>query len=328
MTEQIAPAEVSPAPQWIPGECVQCSDIQPLVVDERVRALVEANVSWGVKGKVNALLAEDARQHTVESFNTAITGIAEATRKQNNAVWLELRYVDQINATGETDTLTKTRQVAIIAAAIAENSLAKGTVLNNGNRTEGVNFDKGLDLGAQATIRFRQAAANLIQAENYATAHLGEIIGGRVLSQADVRQLRSCRDAIEMRLEAIYGDHTIIGADGAFSRVRRLFDSTDYMEMQNHQKFASNVTSKARLVDRIAPNDPAFQGKVLRDAALVNLAAADYQMDRGRGDGAKHSFDAAVEFLETARKVDPNHAPGDLRSMQMIVEQLKQRGLK
>jgi hypothetical protein len=37
---------------------------------------------------------------------------------------------------------------------------------------------------------------------------------------------------------------------------------------------------------------------------------------------------AAFQVMEAAKKFDPNHAPGDIKSMEIIAEQLKQRGLK
>ena len=293
---------------------------RPLMVSDGVRQVIERGSTRGLEPRVNGLLEADQRQQSPTSFDTAVTGVAEASKKDEP--WLRLKLVDQINATGDTDTLQRYRQVAILSAALAENMLYGGTELDpRDNRRDAINFAKDLDLGGQATLAFRTAAGNLIEAERYAEAHKGEVIGGRKLTDRDVTDLRASRQAIEARLETIYGDHQIMGKDGAFAKFRATLD-TDPGVIAD---FIARLRVKPNSINEA---DTAFRGKLGRDLALCLLAATDERMDKGDGASAAALFKQAKGYLEAAQKVDPGHAPGDIKSMNMIVEQLKLRGLK
>lgn len=301
-----APGEVNDAPR-------------PFVISEQVRQMIEKATPRAVDPTVTGLLDSDARARTPQSFDTAVTGVAEATRK--NYPYLQLKLSDQMNSTGETDTIQRYRQVAILSAAMGENMLYEGTRFDMQLKTPPIKFAKDLDLGGHATSFFRTAAGNLLEAERYAEAHQGETINGRKVSDLDVAVLKASREAIEARLETIYGDHQILGKDGAFAKFRATLDT----DPEAATKF---VIRLQRASDMSNPADTAYQGKLARDHALCLLAATDQKMDKGDGRSAAVLFTQAKQYLEAAQKIDPAHAPGDIKSLTMIVEQLKLRGLK
>lgn len=316
--EVAEPAAKTPQPQWREASEYQPDVPHVPVISDSVRRIVTNNASWGVPGKVAGLLDKDAGGGTQRTFDEAVMGIAEATRGEKNTKWLQLALWDKAQSTGDLDMVSKLRQVGILSTALGENQLADGTRYDPTKPSK--SFGKDLDLGGGAAGFFRQAMGSLSSAEEYVQGHLGQTVNGKTLTKTDATQLTASREALAARLEKIYGDHQIIGKDGAFARFREFLD-TDY---ESAVKFMLNLKMKA---DRQS-GDPAFQGKLYRDAALCCLAATDMKMDKGDGLDAKLAFGTAVRMLESAKKLDPNHAQGDIASLEMIVSQLRQRGLK
>lgn len=307
-------AEITP--QWKP---VDDAPYVPVIRDE-IRDLVNSKVSWGVPGKVDNWLDKDAAGRNHNTFEAAVAGISEATRSDTNSTWLELKLWDTLRATGDIDMIQKYRNISILTAALGENRLTAGTRYDR--EKPAIAFAKDLDLGGIAATTFRTSLQNLSSAQRYVAAHQGETINNKYFSPALQRELEASHEGVTERLDKIYGDHQILGKDGAFTKFREFLEK----EPMHALKFLETLN---RSCDRISHGtDTAFQGKMYRDAALCYLAGADLHMDRGDGAGAQSSFRKAVEYLETAKAVDPQHGKGDVASLEIIVQQLRQLGLK
>ncbi len=306
-------AEITP--QWKPVD----APYVPVIRDD-IRNVVNNNVSRGVPGKVENLLDKDAAGRNHNTFEAAVAGVSEATRGEKSSSWLELKLWDTLRATGDIDMIQKYRNISILTAALGENRLAEGTKYDRDKPA--ISFGKDLDLGGVAATSFLTAQLNLSSAEKYVAAHQGETINNKYFSPALVRELQTSREAVGERLDKIYGDHQILGKDGAFARFRAFLDNDEAAGAKFSAALGMSVDRSLR------GSDPVFQAKMCRDAALCYLAATDRKMDRGDGGGAQSIFRKAVEHLEQAKKLDPNHGKGDVASLEIIVQQLKQRGLK
>lgn len=263
-----------------------------------VARLTGLDSSVGAELRDNSINAFSHDQLTASksSFENAVSK-AVALGKENEAA-LELQMRDWLSKQSSTNVATHMRGTAAIAAGLGQFRLEEGSRLDLNSHADkksrilkGYNFD----FGGEATTWLRMSAGSLAALQQFAQTNKGKTVDGVTMDDAYIAQLKAHQTKVEQQLDLIYGKH----------------DLKDIFKVLKEQARVNSGDMQQALVrmkgqfDVISSRDTRFVAKSARDLAIGYLAEAAYMAERNNGEQARIMFQAASQYLNMSKQLDP-----------------------
>lgn len=230
------------------------------------------------------------------------------------------------------DKLQGFRDIAILATAMGENRLDKGTRILRENKPTYALEGYGLDLGGDALMYLKMAKEQGVDKAKQMTQSLIKDNPDGNYNASEIADLDKFGRRIDASIDKIYSKHDI---EGAFEELKKFVPGN---ENTFGKTFLDNTNNK------IAANrtgDPKLLAKLFRDLSMSYMALASNKMDRGKdgggavdlmfgtdqgrqaafgNSGKARGYDGALDALMAAEKLDPNNP--DLPQLKAIAEKL------
>ncbi len=233
------------------------------------------------------------------------------------------------------DKLQGFRDIAILATAMGENRLDKGTRILRENKPTYALEGYGLDLGGDSLMYLKMAKEQGVDKAKQMTQKLIADNPDGDYKSSEIADLDKFGRRIDASIDKIYSKHDI---DGAFKELIKFVPGN---ENTFGKTFLDNTNNK------IAANrtgDPKMLAKLFRDLSMSYMALASNKMERGKDGGGAfdlmfgtdqgrqaafgntgkaRGYDGAMDCLMAAEKLDPNNP--DLPQLKEIAQRLGQQ---
>lgn len=242
--------------------------------------------------------SHDQLARTESSFDNAVEK-GKLLGKENEAA-LEAQMADWLGKQNSMQPITHMRGTAVLASALGQFRLEEGSRFDRASHADKKDrILKGFDydFGGEATTWLRMAAGSLVSAQNFAISHKGQTIDGQVMDDAYIQQLKNEQSKVEAQLNKVYAPHNVQG----------VFDVLKKQVRVNSGDVQQAVVRMQNEFQVLNSNDARFVAKSARDLALGMFAESSYMAEQKSGESARNMYLAGVQYLETAKRVDPNN---------------------
>ncbi len=303
---------------------------------------------------------KDKTERTFSSYDKTLNSFKDLGKKNEIVLEQDLAQVlvesnKNYSKMSQEEKLGAHRTTAVLAQALGENRLEKGTRLSAQATDkptyilDGLNMDMGGD-----SLAFLQMARNSVRGSKAMTEiMMGKQAYGTVVTEQEVKDLDRVADKVNTDIEAINGKHDI---GKAMEKLKAFIDrgttsngATFNKELAFHKTFVDDINRKlGRNMPQLRnekgePNPDATMmvSKLLRDQALAKMAQAAYKLDHGNdpiaagqmifgtpqgknewlpGTQNPKGFDGALEAIMLAERLNPNNQ--DLPELKAIATRL------
>jgi hypothetical protein len=225
---------------------------------------------------------------------------------------LVIAYTDFMNMhKTDSDPMYRCHTGAALETALGNFWLARGTLYDpTAHQDRGrLLAGKNVDLGGQAANFFFAADFHL----HHAQEHL------RKNNLGANPDLQKSRDYVQQQLKLIYGEHDI---PAIITEIKK--DYGTHIDLNGKKsgasdgvaKVAQDIAAQTRALcakipmanlETVSPDDKRFAAKMCRDTLILDLALAQFKIEKGDGSGGSIHFTQACKFLRVAELLDPNN---------------------